>query len=136
MERSGRADARRISKFVREATILKPLVSILIPAFNAQEWIVDTLRSAVAQTWETKEIIVVDDGSTDQTLAVARKFESGTVRVVSQKNRGAASARNTALSLCRGDYIQWLDADDLLAPDKIALQIAVLDGMGTQRVLV
>ncbi len=89
----------------------KPLVSILIPAYNAQDWIADTLRSAIAQTWEPKEIIVVDDGSTDQTLEIARKFESGTIRVLSQKNQGAASARNTALSLCRGDYIQWLDAD-------------------------
>src|SRR5882762_10159051 len=105
----------------------KPLVSILIPAYNSQDWIADTLRSAVAQTWETKEIIVVDDGSSDQTLAIAGKFESSTVRIVGQKNQGAASASNTALSLCRGDYIQWLDADDLLAPDKIAQQMAALD---------
>ncbi len=105
----------------------KPLVSILIPAYNAQDWIADTLRSAIAQTWDPKEIIVVDDGSTDQTLTLARKFESAAVCVVGQKNQGAASARNTALSHCRGDYIQWLDADDLLAPDKIARQMAVLE---------
>jgi glycosyltransferase involved in cell wall biosynthesis/peptidoglycan/xylan/chitin deacetylase (PgdA/CDA1 family) len=114
----------------------KPLVSILIPAYNAQDWIADTLRSAIAQIWEPKEIIVVDDGSSDQTLAIARKFESSTVHIVGQKNQGAASARNTALSLCRGDYIQWLDADDLLAPDKIARQMTVLDGIGNKRVLV
>ncbi len=114
----------------------KPLVSILIPAYNSQAWIADTLRSALGQTWEPKEIIVVDDGSSDQTLAIARKFESDQVRVVSQKNQGAASARNTALSLCRGDYIQWLDADDFLAPDKISLQMAVLSGIGSKRVLV
>jgi glycosyltransferase involved in cell wall biosynthesis/peptidoglycan/xylan/chitin deacetylase (PgdA/CDA1 family) len=105
----------------------KPLVSILIPAFNAQEWISDTLRSAMAQTWERKEIIVVDDGSTDQTLRIVRQFESDSVRVVSQKNQGAAAARNTALSLSKGEYIQWLDADDLLAPDKIAKQMEALD---------
>ena len=114
----------------------KSLVSILIPAYNSQAWIADTLRSALGQTWEPKEIIVVDDGSSDQTLAIARKFESDKVRVVSQKNQGAASARNTALSLCRGDYIQWLDADDFLAPDKISLQMAVLNGIGSKRVLV
>lgn len=102
-----------------------PLVSILIPAYNAQEWIADTLRSAIAQTWEPKEIIVVDDGSTDQTLAIAKEFASANVRVVTQSNQGAAAARNKALSLSRGDYIQWLDADDLLAPDKIALQMKV-----------
>ena len=114
----------------------KPLVSILIPAYNSQAWIADTLRSAIGQTWEPKEIIVVDDGSSDQTLAIARKFESACVRVVTQTNQGAASARNTALSLCRGDYIQWLDADDYLAPDKIALQMEVLNGIGNKRVLV
>jgi glycosyltransferase involved in cell wall biosynthesis len=114
----------------------KPLVSILIPAYNAQAWIADTLRSAIAQTWEPKEIIVVEDGSIDQTLAIAKKFESATVRIATQKNQGAAYARNTALSLCGGDYIQWLDADDYLAPDKIALQMAVLNEIGNRRVLV
>ena len=103
------------------------MVSILIPAFNAQEWIADTLLSATGQTWERKEIIVVDDGSTDQTIAIARKFESDCVRVVTQKNQGAAAARNSALALSKGDYIQWLDADDLLAPDKIAQQMEALE---------
>jgi len=99
---------------------MKPLVWILIPAYNAEAWLSDTLRSAIAQTWERKEVIVVDDGSKDQTLAVARKFESDCVKVVTQKNQGAAAARNKAFSLSQGDYIQWLDDDDLLAPDKIA----------------
>jgi glycosyltransferase involved in cell wall biosynthesis len=102
---------------------LKPLVSILIPAYNAGEWLADTLRSAIAQTWERKEIIVVDDGSRDQTLAIARQFESDLVHVVTQKNQGAAAARNKAFSLSRGDYIQWLDADDLMAPDKVTKQM-------------
>ena len=83
----------------------------------------DTLRSATAQTWRRKEIIVIDDGSTDQTLRIARQFESQGVRVYSKRNEGAASSRNLALLLSKGDYIQWLDADDLLAPDKIALQM-------------
>ena len=110
------------------------LVSILIPAHNAQQWIADTLRSAIAQTYEPKEIIVVDDGSTDQTLAIARRFESERVRVVKQNNQGAAAARNKALSESRGEYIQWLDADDLLAPDKISKQMATL-GPGDRRLL-
>ncbi len=113
----------------------RPLVSILIPAFNAEEWIADTLRSAMAQTWERKEIIVVDDGSTDQTFAIARQFESDSIHVVTQKNQGAAAARNKALSLSRGDYIQWLDADDLLAPDKIAQQIQAMDQCTNKRML-
>ena len=102
---------------------MKPLVSILIPAYNAGEWLADTLRSAIAQTWERKEIIVVDDGSRDRTLAIARQFESDRVHVVTQKNQGAAAARNKAFSLSRGDYIQWLDADDLMAPDKVTKQM-------------
>lgn len=124
---------------------MKQLVSILIPAYNAEAWIADTIRSAITQTWPRKEIIVVDDGSTDQTLAVARRFASKEVAVVTQKNQGASAARNHALSLSQGDYIQWLDADDLLSPDKIASQIGgieevpkqsntVLVGMGLLRV--
>lgn len=109
-----------------EGAVVRPLVSILIPAFNAEEWIGDTLRSAVAQTWDRKEIIVVDDGSKDQTLAVARQFESDAVRVVTQNNQGAAEARNQAFLLSQGDYIQWLDADDLLGPDKITKQMEAL----------
>ncbi len=120
---------------VKQSTSALPLVSILIPAFNAQQWISDTVRSAIAQTWERKEIIVVDDGSTDRTVAIARQFESDGVRVVSQKNQGAAAARNQAYSLSRGDYIQWLDADDLLAPNKISSQIAVSERNVSKRTL-
>jgi glycosyltransferase involved in cell wall biosynthesis len=102
---------------------MKPLVSILIPAYNAETWIADTIKSAIAQTWVDKEIIVVDDGSTDQTLAVARQFASKEVAVVTQQNQGASAARNHALSLSQGDYIQWMDADDLLSPDKVEKQM-------------
>jgi PST family polysaccharide transporter len=113
-----------------------PLVSILIPAYNASEWIADTIRSGLAQTWPRIEIIVVDDGSKDDTLAVARQFEPQGVRVHVQKNQGASAARNKAFSLCQGDYIQWLDADDLLAPDKIASQMdLVMKGLGPRTVL-
>ena len=115
---------------------MKPLVSILIPAYNSEKWIGDTLRSAIAQTWTPKEIIVVDDGSKDRTLDVARQFEADGVRVVTQKNQGAAAARNTAFSLSQGDYIQWLDADDLLSPDKVARQMAVAEQLGDKRTLI
>jgi glycosyltransferase involved in cell wall biosynthesis len=102
---------------------VNPLVSILIPAFNAEHWIADTIRSAMGQTWQRKEIIVVDDGSSDQTLAVARQFASRDVAVFTQQNQGAAVARNHALSLSQGDYIQWLDADDLLDREKLTKQM-------------
>jgi hypothetical protein len=103
---------------------MKPLVSILIPAYNAEPSIADTLRSALAQTWPRKEIIVVDDGSRDRTLSIARQFASKNVSVVTQENQGASAARNKTLELYQGDYIQWLDADDLLSPDKVAKQMA------------
>jgi glycosyltransferase involved in cell wall biosynthesis len=115
---------------------MKPLVSILIPAYNAQEYIADALRSALAQTWSRKEIIVVDDGSRDRTLDVARQFQSNCLTIVAQDNQGAAAARNKALSLSQGDYIQYLDADDVLAPDKITRQIESIDESATSRTLV
>lgn len=114
---------------------MSPLVSILIPAYNSQRWIADTIQSALAQTWSRTEIIVVDDGSRDATLPVARQFESSRVKVLTQPNQGAAAARNTAYSVCQGDYIQWLDADDLLAPEKIECQMAFVDAGGDRRTL-
>lgn len=105
---------------------MKPLVSILIPAYNAEHCLAETLRSALAQTWDNKEIIVVDDGSKDDTLALARTFESDIVKVNTKENQGAAATRNTAFSLSKGAYIQWLDADDLIGPDKIRLQMEAL----------
>jgi PST family polysaccharide transporter len=129
------SDRETLTPLLPADSDVKPVVSILIPAFNAQEWIADTIRSAIAQTYEPKEIIVVDDGSTDQTLTIAQRFASGCVRVVTQKNQGAAAARNKAFSLSLGDYIQWLDADDLLAPDKIAEQMRVLSQCQSKRTL-
>lgn len=106
---------------------MQPLVSILIPAYNAASWIADAIESAVGQTWPRREIIVLDDGSTDATAAIATRFASRGVAVFSQANAGAAAARNRLFSLSQGDYIQWLDADDLLAPDKIARQLALVE---------
>ncbi len=114
---------------------MNPLVSILIPAYNAEEYISQTIESASAQTWGQKEIIVVNDGSTDRTAEVAQRFASKQVQVVSIANGGAAAARNHALQLCQGDYIQWLDADDLLTPDKIERQLQAAAETGSRRVL-
>jgi len=114
----------------------EPLVSILIPAYNAERFIADTIRSAINQTWQRKEIIIVDDGSKDNTVAIARQFASQGVKVVQQKNQGAAAARNTAFSLSQGEYIQWLDADDLLGLDKVAGQMrAFMEGIGNRTLL-
>jgi glycosyltransferase involved in cell wall biosynthesis len=103
---------------------LAELVSILIPAYNAEQWIEHTIKSAIGQTWREKEVIIVDDGSTDNTFNIAKTFASKEVKVITQENAGACAARNKALSSAQGDYIQWLDADDLLHPDKISLQLS------------
>ena len=102
------------------------MVSIIIPCFNAEAWLDATIRSARAQTWPETEIIVVDDGSSDGSLALAHLHEGARVTVVSQENRGAAAARNRGLRLARGSFVQFLDADDLLSPDKVAAQMEVL----------
>jgi glycosyltransferase involved in cell wall biosynthesis len=115
---------------------MKPLVSILIPAYNAEQWLSQTLQSAIAQTWDRKEIIVVDDGSKDGTLALARRFEADGVTVLTQPNQGAAATRNKAFSVCHGDYVQWLDADDLLGPDKLSRQMEAACESGNPRILI
>jgi glycosyltransferase involved in cell wall biosynthesis len=107
-----------------------PLVSIVIAAFNAEKYLEETIRSALAQTWTNTEIIVVDDGSADNTLQIAKAFESKTVKVISQENRGLAASRNVGNALAQGDFIQTLDADDLLTPNKISFQLASKDLAG------
>src|SRR5208283_2963024 len=115
---------------------MSDLVSILIPAYNAEKWIRDTVKSALGQTWSRKEIIIVNDGSSDNTLNIARGFESPSVKVLTQDNKGASSARNKALSAAQGKYIQWLDADDLLAPDKISQQLRKSEDGRDSRILI
>ena len=104
-----------------------PLVSIIIPAYNSANYLAETIQSAIDQTWPNKEIIVVNDGSTDGTLAIARSFESEIVKVLNQENKGASAARNKGLSIAKGEYIQFLDADDLLSSDKIQNQVEILE---------
>src|SRR4030095_9379368 len=113
--------------------MMKPLVSILIPAYNAERTIADTLKSAIGQTWPRKEIIVVDDGSTDRTAEVVRQFKDAIL--VSTKNQDQSAAQNHAFSLSHGDYVQYLDADDLLLPDKIEMQLAALRESDSRRIL-
>ena len=110
----------------------RSLVSIIIPCYNSEAWVAAALESALQQTWPEKEIIVINDGSRDDSLAVARRFEARGVRVLDQPNAGASAARNTGLRAARGHYIQFLDADDLLAPDKIERQMTVLARTGSR----
>lgn len=100
-------------------------VSILMPAYNAEKYIAETIQCALNQTWPDKEIIVVDDGSADRTFEIAKRFESEIVKVYKQPNKGASTARNLAFTYSSGDLIQYLDADDLLSPNKIEEQIKI-----------
>jgi glycosyltransferase involved in cell wall biosynthesis len=109
---------------------MTPLVSILIPAYNAERFLAGTLRSVLDQTWAAKEIIVIDDGSRDGTLAVARSFESASVKVIAQENRGQSASENVAVAACQGDLFEFLDADDLLQLDKLEVQVRRLQEVG------
>jgi GT2 family glycosyltransferase len=100
---------------------MKPRVTICIPCFNAERWIADAVRSALGQTWPEIEVIVVDDGSTDGSLEALGEF-GDTIRVLRGEHRGGNAARNLAWQSAQGEWIQFLDADDYLLPEKIALQ--------------
>ncbi len=104
---------------------MTPQVSILIPCYNAERWVAQAIESALAQSWAEKEIIVVDDGSTDRSLEVIKRFD-GRIRWESGPNHGGNVARNRLLELARGEWVQYLDADDYLLPDKIAEQMEFL----------
>jgi glycosyltransferase involved in cell wall biosynthesis len=114
---------------------MNELVSIIIPAYNSERWIHETVQSSLNQTWPHIEIIVVDDGSTDSTLSIARSLASRSVKVVTQPNSGVSVARNHGFRIAQGSYIQWLDADDLLAPNKIASQLQTAEPGQVSRTL-
>ncbi|WP_316804878.1 glycosyltransferase family A protein [Pedobacter nototheniae] len=101
-------------------------VSIIIPFYNAEKHLEETIQSALKQSYTNIEIIVVDDGSNDASNAIAQKFKSDRLTLVKQKNKGASAARNLGINIAKGDYIQFLDADDLLSPDKIEGQLKIL----------
>lgn len=107
--------------------MINPKVSILIPLYNSEKYISETIQSALSQTWENKEIIIVDDGSTDNSYSIAKSFESTILKVYKQNNQGACVARNFAFEKSTGDYIQYLDADDLLSANKVSEQLGLLE---------
>src|SRR6266571_8933317 len=101
---------------------IRSFVSILIPCHNAERWVAQAVESALAQTWLQKEVLVVDDGSQDGSLDAIKKF-GDRIRWETGPNRGGNAARNRLLKLARGEWLQYLDADDYLLPDKVAKQI-------------
>ena len=103
-----------------------PLVSVVIPAFNAELFIGETIDSVLAQTYPAYEVIVVDDGSSDRTRELVTERFGTRVRLVVQENQGPSAARNAGAAAARGDYLAVIDADDIWLPEKLSYQTKVL----------
>src|ERR1700759_2288858 len=99
----------------------EPRVSVVIPAYNAQDFIAETLESALNQSFRAFEIIVVDDGSCDSTHAIVAEYCDRGITLLSQPNAGIGAARNRALSVARSELIALLDSDDLWEPDSTSI---------------
>lgn len=108
----------------------EPLVSVVMPAYNAERWIVQAIRSVLDQTWPDVEVVVVNDGSKDGTADAARSIGDARVRVIDKANGGVSSARNAGIDNARGACIAFLDADDAMEPACIALKMAALERTG------
>ena len=105
---------------------MSSLVSIIIPCYNQGQFLAEAIQSVLNQDYEQKEIIVVNDGATDNTKEVAAKFLH-TIKYIEQENRGLSSARNAAIRIAKGDYIAFLDSDDVLLPGSIARRVEYLE---------
>lgn len=103
-----------------------PVVSVIIPAYNAEKTILETIQSLQQQTFSDFEAIVINDGSTDSTLELLSKIEDSRLKVFSYENGGLPVARNRGIDRATGEYITFIDADDLWTPDKLELQLAAL----------
>lgn len=113
----------------------RPRVSVVIPAYNAARFLEETLDSVLVQTCPPDEILVVDDGSTDETASLASQYIPA-VDVISQANAGESAARNLGLKRASGDWIAWLDADDVWEPTKLEAQLDCIQGEGDDLVCV
>ena len=110
----------------------RPLVTVLVPAYNAAATIEATLRSALDQTYSAVEVLVVDDGSTDETADVVRGVRDDRLRLIQQANQGVATARNRAICEARGTLLAPLDADDVWFPTKLAAQVERMEAGGPE----
>lgn len=109
---------------------IMPKVSVVIPIYNAEKFISETIESVMAQTCSDWEIIAVDDGSTDKTPEILRSYKkrlSKKMRVITQENSGLSITRNVAISAAKGGYVAFLDHDDLWVPEKLEKQVKLLD---------
>lgn len=113
---------------IRLPAVKCPRVSVVIPVYNREPYIGAAIASVLAQTVQDFELLVIDDGSTDGTRDVVRSFHDERIRLLChESNRGVASARNAGLDAARGDYLAFLDSDDVALPERLAEQVAFLD---------
>ncbi|MDR0571389.1 MAG: glycosyltransferase [Rickettsiales bacterium] len=103
--------------------IPNPLISVLIPTYNREKYIAEAIESVLAQDYRPIEIIVVDDGSMDNTKEIVKQYDKKIVKYFYQKNKGIPGARNACLAKAKGEYIAWLDSDDYYLPDKLTAQM-------------
>lgn len=96
------------------------LISVMMPAYNAEKYIAEAIESVLAQTYPNWELLIVNDGSTDATAVVASRYPDPRIRLIHQANGGEAAARNTALQQMRGEFLAFLDADDAFLPEHLA----------------
>ncbi len=102
-------------------------VSVIIPVYKAEKYVAETLRSLLTQTYENFEAIIVDDGSPDRSIDVCRQFRDPRLRIIRQVNQGLPGARNTGIRQAQGDYLAFLDADDLWLPKKLEKHVKHLN---------
>jgi len=106
---------------------VQPKLSVIIASYNHQDYIAETLRSLEEQTYQDFEIIIIDDGSTDRTVEVAKSAQSR-AQIYTQENQGVVAARNRGVSLAKGRYICFVDSDDVVLPERFAKQVVLLEG--------
>ena len=104
-----------------------PVVTAVVPAYNAASTVADTVQSVLSQTLEDLEVLVVDDGSSDSTSSIVESLDDARVRVIRQENAGVSAARNVGIRESRGEFIAFLDSDDLWCPDKLEQQLAFME---------
>lgn len=104
-------------------------ISVIIPNYNYGRYLAETIESVLAQTYPAVEVIFIDDGSTDESIEVAMRYP---ITVLSQRNQGVSTARNNAAAKASGDYLLFLDSDDLLYPDSLAVMLEALDAAGSK----
>ncbi|RUT02706.1 hypothetical protein DSM106972_056260 [Dulcicalothrix desertica PCC 7102] len=106
-------------------------VSIIIPVYNAEQYIATTVESVLLQTYKNIEVLIIDDGSPDQSIQICQQFNDSRIQIIRQENQGVSAARNTGIKMAQGEFIAFLDADDLWLPQKLAIHVQHLSANPT-----